>query len=209
MQAMRGLAASHLMMTSTSKLTFPALSHRIQAMKGLNAALSKPPKSSEESDAILATCWALAFQTSYIGDSVEEFLAMLRGCTLIIGQDWRARLGTAFQRCTDGAQAEIIHPRLETLPLIAQDLVVEARESFENLSVLEMGETERHVFEYMSEMVKLLSISSLQGESRSLGLQTTGANCLQHTSNTKNCITTSVDTFPTRTSKPSLTLQTM
>jgi hypothetical protein len=178
MQAMLGLAASHLMMTSTSQLTFPALSHRVQAMKGLNVALSKPPECAEESDAILATCWALAFQTSYIGDSVEEFLAMLRGCTIIVGQDWREKLGTSFQRCGEGQQAEIINPRLETLPLINQSLVAEARESFEKLGVLEMTETERDVFEYMFDMTKLLSVSSLHGESSRLhGLGSSQNNC--------------------------------
>jgi hypothetical protein len=163
MQAMLGLAASHLMMTSNSELSAPALSHRVKAMKGLNTALSTTPKCAEESDAILATTWALAFQTSYIGDSVEEFLAMLRGCTLIVGQDWREKLGTAFQKCTEGAQVELIAPRLETLPLIDQDLVAEARDSFDQLRVLEMNDTENVVFQYMDDMVDLLSISSLQG----------------------------------------------
>jgi hypothetical protein len=163
MQAMLGLAASHLMMTSTSELSSQALSHRIKAIRGLNKALSKPPKTSEESDAILAASWILAFQTSYIGDSVEQFLSLLRGCSLVVGQDWRERFGTAFQKCSDGGQWEVISPRLETLPLINQDLVAEAMGSFDRLSDLEMGEAERVVFGYMLDMTRSLSVSSLQG----------------------------------------------
>lgn len=81
--------------------------------------------------------------------------------------DWRDRFGTAFQNCTEGGQEELITPRLEPLPLIDQDLVAEAKDSFERLRDLDMNKTENDVFEYMFDMVRLLSISSLQGMSSS------------------------------------------
>jgi hypothetical protein len=36
--------------------------------------MSTPPKTSAESDAILAACYVLAMQSSYIGESIEESL---------------------------------------------------------------------------------------------------------------------------------------
>jgi len=59
MQAMLALSASHLMTTSSIQLYSAVLSHRVQAVKGLNGAISKLPESKEDVDAILGTCWIL------------------------------------------------------------------------------------------------------------------------------------------------------
>lgn len=165
MQAMLALSASHLMLTSTSPLAPVALSYRILAIKGLNTALSTPPTCKEDGDAILATCWALSFQATYLGESVEEFLTMLRGCNLIVSQNWREKFGTCWKRLSDEGQDEIILPILEKVPLIRGELVEEAWESIERARGLEMEGVEEEVFRLLSEMVRLLSVSSLEGKS--------------------------------------------
>jgi hypothetical protein len=162
---MLALSASHLMITSTSPIASEALTYRILAIKGLNTALSTPPTCKEEADAILATCWTLLFQTTYLGDSVEEFLTMLRGCNLIVSQNWRERFGTSFQRLSDEGQDEIILPVLKKEPLLRADLVREAWESVEVMRDLKIEGVEEEVFRLLSEMVRLLSISSLEGMS--------------------------------------------
>ena len=93
---MLGLAASHLNIVSTSELKSEALKHRIYAVQGLSKALTEVPKNRCDSDAILATCYALAQQASYIGESIEEFLTMLHGCYIVVQQGWPQRLGSVF-----------------------------------------------------------------------------------------------------------------
>jgi hypothetical protein len=108
------MAASHLNTTSTSDLHADALFHRVHAMRGLNKALSSPPKTAADSDAILATFYALACQSSYISESIEEYLTMFHGCHLVETQGWAANLGTVFILNTPESQQEIVGSRLES-----------------------------------------------------------------------------------------------
>ena len=73
-----------------------SLAHRVQAVRGLNRAFSAAPTRREDGDALLATCYALSMQALYIGESVSEFLIMLRGCHVLMAQRWAGRLGTVF-----------------------------------------------------------------------------------------------------------------
>ena len=73
-----------------------SLAHRVQAVRGLNGAFSAAPRRREDGDALLATCYALSMQALYIGESVSEFLVMLRGCHVLMAQRWAERLGTVF-----------------------------------------------------------------------------------------------------------------
>src|SRR4051812_7750591 len=67
------LSASHLNACSTSSLSAAALTHRITAVRSLNAALSNPDASKSERDAMMATALALTFQSSYMRDGLAEF----------------------------------------------------------------------------------------------------------------------------------------
>jgi hypothetical protein len=151
-------------MTTTSNLNQTALSYRVLAIRNLNAALSKSPETSAESDAILATCYALAFQTSYLGESIEEFLIMLRGCTLVFNQEWRKKYGTLFTRLDTQEQVEYLEHRLVELPLVGEDMIEEARESLLKILDLCQEKVVQDVHRYMFETVDLLSISSREGQ---------------------------------------------
>jgi hypothetical protein len=163
MHAMLALSASHLLTTSTSQLRSESLSYRGLALKGLNNALSKPPECKEDADAMLATCWALSFQTTYMGESVEEFLTMMRGCTLIMNQNWKGKFGTSFHNLSYEARDELIVPLLESCPLVNQEFVTEGRESMQRMKGLKMDAVEEKVFQLLTELVRLLSVSSLEG----------------------------------------------
>ncbi|KAI9164024.1 Sterol uptake control protein [Paramyrothecium foliicola] len=97
MHAMLGLAASHLTTCQGGNHSIKALSHRVKSVRSLTA----PPRSLEEDaqvarpstrasimaekDARFATSMALAFQSSYMSDGMDEFLWMIRGCVLTMG----------------------------------------------------------------------------------------------------------------------------
>jgi hypothetical protein len=166
MQAMLSLAAIHLTVTSPSPLNSEALIYRGHAIKGLNTALSTPPKCKADSDAMLATCYILCGVTMYMGDSVEELFTMTRGIKLILRQDWRLIYGTSFENLSMDGQDGIIMPRLQKLPLLPEYLVAEARESIMLLRGLDMetGSVEEKVYSIQAEMVRLLSVSSLEGQ---------------------------------------------
>ncbi|KAF4959530.1 hypothetical protein FGADI_1597 [Fusarium gaditjirri] len=81
--AMLAVGASHLGLCNGTDYNSDAISHRIRAIKSLNSALSTPCQTKEEGDARYATLMALTWQSSYMADGMQEFLSMLRGCTIV------------------------------------------------------------------------------------------------------------------------------
>ncbi|PNP86460.1 hypothetical protein FNYG_00162 [Fusarium nygamai] len=80
---MLALGASHLGLCNGTDYNSDAISHRVKAIKSLNSALSTPCQNKEEGDARYATLMALTWQSSYMPDGMQEFLSMLRGCTIV------------------------------------------------------------------------------------------------------------------------------
>ncbi|KAJ4419524.1 hypothetical protein N0V85_001005 [Neurospora sp. IMI 360204] len=86
--AMLGLAASHLSLLTTnanesSSSSQAALTHRIKSISLLNASLSTPCSSPAEGDARFASILIMAFQASCLPDGMNEFLSMIRLCSVI------------------------------------------------------------------------------------------------------------------------------
>lgn len=79
---MLGLGASHLALTAHDPTEFNtrALTHRVEAIRLLNKALSIPAKSGYEGDARFATFMVLIFQSACMPDGLVDFMTMLRGC---------------------------------------------------------------------------------------------------------------------------------
>ncbi|KAF5579612.1 sterol uptake control 2 [Fusarium pseudocircinatum] len=80
---MLALGASHLSLCNGTGYNSDAISHRVKAIKALNSALDTPCQAKEEGDARYATLMALTWQSSYMADGMQEFLSMLRGCTIV------------------------------------------------------------------------------------------------------------------------------
>ncbi|KAF5557290.1 sterol uptake control 2 [Fusarium napiforme] len=81
--AMLAVGASHLGLCNGTDYNSDAISHRVKAIKSLNSALDTPCQNKEEGDARYATLMALTWQSSYMPDGMQEFLSMLRGCTIV------------------------------------------------------------------------------------------------------------------------------
>ncbi|PVH73709.1 hypothetical protein DL98DRAFT_400502, partial [Cadophora sp. DSE1049] len=161
--AVLALSASHLTLTSTSELGEIGLSHRLLAARGLNEALSHPPQTSSDTDAMLATCYALAMQSSYIGESVEDFLTMIRGCQMILDLQWPNRLGTVFENLDQESQQQILISTITVLPDIDQESIAGARKSLEALDPLCKQPLERKLLQYLLDIVTSLAHSSRDG----------------------------------------------
>jgi hypothetical protein len=75
-----------------------------------------------ESDAMLAACYALTFQASYMGDGLADFITMVRGCALTTGKIKDEGCLTAFNLQPDW-HFKIMAPRLANLPCVDARLV--------------------------------------------------------------------------------------
>jgi hypothetical protein len=161
--AVLGIAASHLNGFSSSQLHSEALSHRLLAIKGLNEALSTPPKSSADADAMLATCYALATQSTFMHDSIREFFTMLRGAQLIMAQQWPKKLGTVFQSLDSHEQLQVACSRLKVPRVIDTELIEEAKGSLMQIWPLCTTDAHRMVLQAALDVIHALNISSQKG----------------------------------------------
>ncbi|KAF4161526.1 hypothetical protein CNMCM6936_003367 [Aspergillus lentulus] len=83
MHAILALSSSHLALLTGSALPVEALRHRQRALRGLNEAMSQAPGGASDADAMLAACYILTFQSSYMLDGLSDYIMMLRGCGLV------------------------------------------------------------------------------------------------------------------------------
>lgn len=112
---------------------------------------------------MLAACYALAMQSSYMGNSVVEFFTMLRGCSLVMAQRWPEKFGTAFQSLGLDCQLEVASTRMGCLPTIESRLVNPARASLEQLKPLCENAAERKVLQHLLSVIYALEVSSREG----------------------------------------------
>jgi len=97
MNAILALGASHLTRVSPDlDYTTEAIIHRGKAIQGLSKALAKTNRTFGESDALLASCYALTFQASHMRDGMFDFITMIRGCALVTMKIMQERSATAF-----------------------------------------------------------------------------------------------------------------
>jgi hypothetical protein len=135
MHAILGQAASHLTVTTEADYGSLALSHRLQAIKGLNEALSKTPRTGSDGDALLAACYALTFQTANMKDCMSEFLTMVRGCGLVSMQLLCDQVDISFS-ISPNRHLEYMQSRLDNLPAVDADLYQGAVSSLKAISPL-------------------------------------------------------------------------
>src|ERR1700684_2907153 len=115
MHAILGFAASHLELLTGVDLKTTAMYHRVQAIKGSAVALSKTNRSGNDGDALVASCYLLTFQSSYIKEGIVEFLHFMRGCSLVWNQLLYEKVPITFS-LTPESLHEFMKPRLVGLP---------------------------------------------------------------------------------------------
>lgn len=163
MHALLALGASHLTRISPQKdYSTTAMIHQGRAIKGLNEALAKESRSYGESDALLAACYALTFQASYMSDGMTDFITMVRGCALVTEQIHKRETRTAFNVEQD-IHFRIMLPRLENLPTLFPTLLTPAILSVEALRPLLRTTMDHHFHASLLSVLFALQESSKAG----------------------------------------------
>jgi hypothetical protein len=168
MHAILSLGASHLSRLTGIDYRRESLVHRGQAIAGLNKALSQTAQSYGESDAQLASCYALTFQASYMGDGLSDFITMVRGCALTTDKIRQDHSPTAFNIRPD-CHWKYMAPRLQNLPPVDPVWLEDAYDALENIAPYVSGDT---VIDFHAALVDV--VISLQASSASGYLQFSG-----------------------------------
>jgi hypothetical protein len=135
MHAILGFAASHLELSTRVDLKTTAMYHRVQAIKGSAVALSKTNRSGDDGDALVASCYLLTFQSTYMKEGIAEFLHFMRGCSLVWNQLLSDKIPLTFSLTPESLHKFMI-PRLVALPVIDPELLESAQKSLFDLRLI-------------------------------------------------------------------------
>lgn len=124
MHAVLGLAASDLMTQDPSLVTF-AMMHRVKAINAIKRSLNDGPKMDtfEEGNALMATCFALTFQSIVLDDGMAEFMTFCRGIALVSMQMHYKGVKFLFSNLQHLDTSAILKPHMDALPLVRRDWV--------------------------------------------------------------------------------------
>ncbi|KLU89709.1 hypothetical protein MAPG_08678, partial [Magnaporthiopsis poae ATCC 64411] len=141
MHAVLGLAASDLTQDDPS-LVEAAMSHRLKAIKAVKKALADAPRrsrpqqqlqkgsnacgngggsaafSSDEGNALLATCFALTFQSVLLEDGMAEYMTFIRGIIIVAIQMYAKGARFLFTNFIEDEQDALLRPLIEQVPMI-------------------------------------------------------------------------------------------
>lgn len=168
MHAILALGASHLnRLVPGNGYEKEALIHRGHAINGLNTHMAKPlshhASAYGEADAMLATCYALTFQASYMADGLSDFVIFVRGCALATGKIRDENAPTAFN-LAPARHHSVIRPRLQSLPDPNPVHVASGLTALDNLAVyLHNNSAEQEFFAALRDVFVALQQSPAAG----------------------------------------------
>ena len=164
MHAILGLAASELMRDDPSLVT-PAMEHRVKAIRAVKRALAESPKAStfEEGNALMATCFALTFQSVLLDDGMVEYMTFIRGIIIVAIQMYIKGAKLIFGQFLGDASKDALQPYMEEVPLINQSWVDGADNAIQALRPLCENEIEIKYWEMLLDMTAQLRVSSWEG----------------------------------------------
>jgi len=163
MHAILGMAASHLELLTGESFGPIAVHHRLLAVQGSNAALSQKSRTGSDGDALLGSCYLLAFQASYMRDGLFEFFTMVRGCSILSNQLREEQLPMAFF-LTEKDHFQFMEERLLDLPVISAELVEGAQTSLAAVQPLCTMASQADFYQLLDDCVEAIKMSSLRGE---------------------------------------------
>ncbi|KAJ3471161.1 hypothetical protein MRS44_001260 [Fusarium solani] len=162
MHAILGFSASQLIKTDSSIVT-AAMSHRVKAIRAIKKRLSetsRAPIESEEANAMIATCFALTFQSVSLEDGLAEFLTFIRGI-MVVGMQMMFRgIKPLFQNMPEQEQDALLEPLMEGLPLIQKGYVDSAMEAVVNLKPLCKEQVEIEYHQHLVNILEQLYLNS-------------------------------------------------
>ncbi|KAM0463543.1 hypothetical protein ACHAO4_000260 [Trichoderma viride] len=164
MHAILGYAASELMVTDSS-LAPVAMNHRIRAIKAIKKRLtdaSRMETTYEEANALIATCFALTFQSVSLEDGLAEYMTFIRGIVIVGMQMMFKSIKPLFSNLFESNQDEVLAPYMEGLPLIEKGWAEAAIESIANLGPLCTRQVEIEYHEQLMNVSSQLLTNSFE-----------------------------------------------
>ncbi|KAI0513174.1 C6 zinc finger protein [Xylaria bambusicola] len=163
MHAILGLAASDLMIHDPSLVTF-AMAHRLKAIKAIKKTLTDVPKTNtfEEGNALLATCYALTFQSVMLDDGMAEFMTFCRGIIIVAIQMYCKGAKFIFSNFLGDDQMEILQPLMEAIPPIRTEWTDMAVANIAALQPLCQQQVEIDYHQLLTEIAEALYTSSFE-----------------------------------------------
>ncbi|GJC82324.1 sterol regulatory element-binding protein ECM22 [Colletotrichum liriopes] len=163
MHAILGMAACDLMNTDPSLLAF-AMAHRVKAIKAIKKSLAELPRqkgtTSEHANALVATCFALTFQSVTFEDGMPEYMTFIRGILIIGTQMWIKGIKPIFVNIIGEDSHAVLEPKMADLPLIQKGWADGAVEAIGGLRGLCRDVVEIEYFDLIMEMATKLHTSS-------------------------------------------------
>ncbi|KAL3417070.1 C6 transcription factor [Phlyctema vagabunda] len=162
MHAMLALAASHLEKLTHCGLTSIAQSHRLAAIKGLNAALGKPMDHKEEADAAIGACYALLMQSWYMEDGLQASLILTRSCEFTTRKVQAQNLGSILAEEGPDSRISNMRARMKDTPDFDDKFIDAAVKSTSDLLPLCEDKYQRTLFDGLIQAFTSLSKSPLE-----------------------------------------------
>jgi hypothetical protein len=163
---MLALSASDLAQHTDDKdLIMTSITHRVKAIESLNKTVAMGVTCWEQGNAMIATCFALLFQSVLLNDGLAEYISFLRGIIAIGLQMGQRKMKFVFSKLWGDAHLEAIEPGLAAAPLINTDVVSAACRSLERMSLLCKTKTEIGMYGLLLSMARNLVTSSRECKS--------------------------------------------
>lgn len=120
----------------------------------------------EEGNALIATCFALTYQSVLLEDGLAEYMTFIRGIVIVAIQMYIRGADILFAPFL-GDRSEVLEPHMRDLPLIKAEWAARAVRSLEGLRPLVDGvegrEVEQQYLEMLNKIAKMLSVNSWEG----------------------------------------------
>jgi hypothetical protein len=166
MHAILGFAASELIPTDPS-LAMAAMTHRVKAIRSIKKSLSEASRANtnyEEANALVATCYALTFQSISLEDGLAEYMTFIRGIVIVGMQMMFGGIKPIFDNMFEQDSDKVLAPLMEGLPLIQRGWVDSAVESLTSLRQLCTEELEIEYAGKLLATAELLYTNSYDGK---------------------------------------------
>ncbi|OIW27362.1 C6 zinc finger protein [Coniochaeta ligniaria NRRL 30616] len=162
MHAILGFAASDLSVQKDPSLLASAMNHRLKAIKAIKKTLSDVPRADtfEEGNAMMATCFALTFQSVLLDDGMVEYMTFIRGIIIVAIQMYIKGAKLIFGPFLGDKQVDVLQPLLEKVPLIEHTWAAAAITAIEGLGALCQHPIEKQYHERILDMAMQLQVSS-------------------------------------------------
>jgi len=167
MHAMLGLAASELLTEHPrdTSLLPAAMAHRVKAIQAIKRALAGAPRADtfEEGNALMATCFALTFQSVLLDDGMVEYMTFIRGIVIVGIQMYVKGASFLFGNFLGEKAVDALEPYIRQVPVIEASWTDAACLAIRGLAPLCQAAAEAEYQELLLAIAEKLYVSSWDG----------------------------------------------